>query len=131
MKRRATLALSPYNVAALPSGQRDRDDDGSRLLPGLDIAVGIGDVSEAIFPVDGGAHRTGFDEGLQYADKFPDAPRHGNDDAVVPGRPLNLDHLIIILGAIIALLIVGTVRLVQIIVAGRLQRAIDELDKLE
>jgi hypothetical protein len=48
----------------------------------------------------------------------------------VPGRPVNLDHLIIVLGAIIALLIVGTVRLVQIIVAGRLQRAIDELDKL-
>jgi len=48
----------------------------------------------------------------------------------VPGRPVNLDHLIIALGAVIALLIVGTVRLVQVLIAGQLQRSIDELDKL-
>lgn len=48
----------------------------------------------------------------------------------VPGRPLELDHLVIILGVVIAALIVGMVRLVQVIGAAKLQRKIDELDKL-
>lgn len=48
----------------------------------------------------------------------------------VPGRPLAFDHLVIILGAIIALLILAIVRLVQILGAAKLQKKIDELDKL-
>lgn len=49
----------------------------------------------------------------------------------VPGRSVNLDHLIIILGAIIAALIIGVVRLLQLLGTVKLQRQIDELDKLK
>jgi hypothetical protein len=48
----------------------------------------------------------------------------------VPGRALALDHLVIALGAIIALLIVAVVRLIHVVTAAKLQRKIDELDKL-
>ena len=48
----------------------------------------------------------------------------------VPGRPIALDHLVIILGAIIALLILAVVRLVQVLGAAKLQKKIDEIDKL-
>lgn len=46
------------------------------------------------------------------------------------GRSLAWDHQVIVLGAIIAALIVGVVRLVQLNAAGKLQRKIDELDRL-
>ncbi|MDE2182049.1 MAG: hypothetical protein KGJ78_03400 [Alphaproteobacteria bacterium] len=47
-----------------------------------------------------------------------------------PGRPLDLDHLIIVLSTVIALLVLGMIRLVHVIGAAKLQRRIDELDKL-
>jgi len=49
----------------------------------------------------------------------------------VPWRTLGADHEVIVLGAIIAALIVAIVWLVQIIGAARLQRKIDELDRLK
>jgi hypothetical protein len=49
----------------------------------------------------------------------------------VPGRPAGLDHLIIILGGIVAALIIAIVRLIQVLAAVTLQRQIDELDKLK
>jgi hypothetical protein len=48
----------------------------------------------------------------------------------VPGRPLDLDHLIIVLSIVIVALVLGMVRLIHVIGAARLQRRIDELDKL-
>ena len=49
----------------------------------------------------------------------------------VPWRTLRSDHEVIVLGAIIAALIVAIVWLVQVIGAARLQRKIDELDRLK
>jgi hypothetical protein len=46
------------------------------------------------------------------------------------GRSLAWDHEVIVLGVIIMALIVGSVRLVQLLGASRLQRKIDELDRL-
>ncbi|MEI9988876.1 MAG: hypothetical protein WDM86_02455 [Rhizomicrobium sp.] len=51
--------------------------------------------------------------------------------AHVPWRTLASDHEVIVLGAIIAALIVAIVWLVQVIGAARLQRKIDELDRLK
>ena len=49
----------------------------------------------------------------------------------VPSRSLAWDHEVIVLGGIIAVLIFGIVRLLQVVRVGRLQRKIDELDKLQ
>ena len=50
--------------------------------------------------------------------------------AHTPGRTLALDHEAIILGSIIAVLVMGIIGLVNVVAAARLQKKIDELDRL-
>ncbi|MBU6298922.1 MAG: hypothetical protein KGJ79_07465 [Alphaproteobacteria bacterium] len=47
------------------------------------------------------------------------------------GRPLDLDHLIIVLCTVIVALVFGIVWLLNVLGAARLQRKIDDLDKLK
>ncbi|MDE2163201.1 MAG: hypothetical protein KGL56_10715 [Alphaproteobacteria bacterium] len=49
----------------------------------------------------------------------------------VAGRPLGLDHLIIVLSTVIIALVFGIVWLLNVLGAARLQRKIEDLDKLQ